>query len=421
MLFAAVLALSAFALPPLPDMSHAEAVYFYNVAEKKVMAEKNASATVYPASTVKLMTGLVAIEAIGDRLDETVTVNEEMLKNVSGNKIKLKAGERVTFNDLLYATVCGCANDAASVLAYAVSGDMESFVALMNKRAAELGAIDTNYTNVTGIHHKDMVTTAYDTFIIAMAASQNSLFAEISSESKYVMPETNLSGERNIYNKNSLISRYTEKKYYNKYAVGLNAGSTTQGGYCLAACSKAEGGTYICVVLGADETDGNINSYTIANELINWAYSSYGYVQVISEDMMVCEVGVELSEDVDYVTLKPKSSLTVFLPLETDLKTELVYNHTVSEKKLEAPVEEGQAAGFITVSLNGEALGTVELVTMNKVDRSEFLYTLKQIRDFTASRPFIITVIAFIVLLAAYIFGTAVYRAKPARRRRKHR
>ena len=173
--------------------------------------------------------------------------------------------------------------------------------------------------------------------------------------------------------------------------------------------------------MGAEEIDGNVLSYSVANSLIDWAYSSYGYVEVLSSDHLVCEVSVDLSEDVDYVTLRPANELTVFLPLDVDLESELVYSHKVTFPTLEAPVEEGQVAGFITVELDGKVLGTVDLVAMNKVERSEFLYGLKRIRDFTTSRPFIIAAVTFGVLIAVYIFGTAIYRKEPSRRRRRHR
>lgn len=422
MIFTAVFSLPSFAVGELPDMSAAKAVYLYNVEQKTAMAEKDAHLTVYPTSTAKIMTGLVALDLLSSRLSETVTVTEEMLKGVSGNNIKLKAGERVSVLDLLYGTLCGGANDAASALAFTAAGSIAGFVDLMNQKAAELGAVDTHYTNVSGMHDPEMVTTAYDTFLIAKAASENPIFTEITSESRYQMPKTNLSDERNVYNKNYLISRYSETKYYNKYAKGLNSGSTSQGGYCLATCTEKDGQTYICVVLGAEERDGNICSYTIANSLIEWAYSSYGYVDVLSKDKLVCEVKVELSEDVDHVTLQPANSLTVFLPLDVDIENELVYSHKVMSPSLEAPVEEGQLAGFISVELDGEVLGTVDLVTMNKVERSEFLYSLKRIRDFTTSRPFVITAITFAVLLAVYIFVTAFFRGEPTRRRHhRHR
>ena len=417
----AFFATSSMAAPEPPPITGAKSAYFYSIDRKTVMAEKDSTMQVYPASTVKLMTGIVAIENHSGRLDETVTVKEEMLSGVTGNKMGLKAGERVKIIDLLYGILCGGSNDSAAVLVHVVSGSIDGFVALMNEKAVLLGALDTHYENVSGMHDPKMVTTAYDTFLIAKAASEIPLFIEITSESRYQMAATNMREGRNIYSKNYLISRYSETKYYNRYAMGLNSGSTTQGGYCLATFTEKDGQKYICVVMGGEDRGGEITSYTTANELINWAYSSFGYVEVISPDRLVCEVRVELSEDVDYVTLHPKESLTVFMPLDTDLEGELVYSHKLTAAALEAPVEQGQVAGFITVELDGEVLGSVELITMNKVERSEFLFALKKIRDFTTSTAFIASAITFVVLMVVYIFGTAIYRGKPNRRRRRYR
>lgn len=419
-IFVVIFFVPSYCINDLPDMSHAESVYLYNVELGKVMAEKNATKMVYPSSTVKIMTGLTAIEKLSGRLNEPVTVTEEMLKKSTGNNIKLKVGEIVTVNDLLYATICGGANDAASVLAYVCSGGIDEFVEEMNKKTELLGALNTHYTNVSGMHDPAMTTTACDTFIIAKEASENDLFVEMSSASKYVLPKTNMSEERNIYNKNYLISRYSETKYYNKYAKGLNSGFTTQGGYCLATCTESDGQTYICVVMGADEFDGNISSYTIANSLIDWAYSSYGYVTVLSAETLLCEIPVTLSEDVDYVTLHAKEDLRVFLPLSVDKEKDIVCTPKLTAPSLEAPVEEGQVAGFVNVEYNGELLGKIDLITSNRVERSEFLYTLKRLRDFSRQRVFIISVIVFVILLVAYIFGTAIYRAGYGQRRRRH-
>lgn len=224
------------------------------------------------------MTGLVAIDALSGRLDETVTVTAEMLKGVAGNNIALKAGEVVTVKDMLYAALCGGYNDACAVLAHLVGGSMAGFVKLMNERADALGAASTHYTNPSGMHHEDMVTTTADTFRIALEAAHTPLYMEITSAAKYVMPATNLASERNIYNRNALIARNKEIIYYYAAARGLNSGSTTEGGYCLVTTAEQNGLTYLCVVMGGEEIDGKITSYTLAKTLLDWAFASYGYV-----------------------------------------------------------------------------------------------------------------------------------------------
>jgi len=416
---ALLLAAPAAAAEP-PAIEHARGVYLYNLENEQLILAHNETATVYPASTVKIMTGLVAIEALSARLGERVTITAEMLKGVTGNNIALKAGETVTVQDMLYAALCGGYNDACAVLAHLVGGSMAGFVKLMNERAVTLGAASTHYTNPSGMHHADMITTTADTAKIALAAAHTPLYMEITSAAKYVMPATNLSGERNIHNRNYLIARNKEIIYYYAPARGLNSGSTNEGGYCLATTAEQNGLTYLCIIMGGEEVDGRITSYTLAKTLLNWAFESYGYITVLDTDRRVCEVPVTLSEKVDYVTLQPETSLTHYLPTDLDLETALHYDPKITAASLAAPVAEGQVAGFITVSYGDELLGTVNLVTRNAVERSEFLYLLSRIETFTRSRFFIATMVAAVVLTVIYIIGTAIYRYNRAQHRQRY-
>ncbi len=404
-----------------PEIKHANAVYLYDCERDVVMVEQNSNKIIYPASTVKIMTGLISIENLSGRLDEKITVSEEMLKGVRGNNISLDPGEVISIRDLLYAALCGGANDASSVLAHVVSGSIDGFLTMMNSRCKKLGAEHTYYENVTGMHSQNMVTTAYDTFLIAREAAKNPLFLEITSESKYQIEKTNKNDVRVIYNRNYMISRYSETKYYNKHARGINSGSTTEGGYCLATYAENNGRSYICIVMGGEEVDKTIYSYENANNLINWAFNSFGYITVLNTDRLVCEIGVELSESVDYVTLCPEGPLTVFLPIDTDIKNEIVYEHKITSETLTAPVKKGQVAGFITVKRGDEVLGTVNLVTMNDVKRSEFLYVMQKMKEFTSSRVFIASAICLVILVVAYVFISASQSPRQRRRRRRHR
>lgn len=402
--------------PVPPEITHAQGVYLYNLEHDVPLLTYREDEQIYPASTVKIMTGLVAVEALSERVDERVTITSEMLKNVKGNNIALKAGETVSVRDMLYAALCGGYNDACAVLAHLVGGSINAFVVMMNDRAAELGAENTHYTNPSGMHHADMVTTTADTAKIALAAARNPLYMEITSASKYIMPATNITGERNIYNRNYLIARNKEVIYYYASARGLNSGSTNEGGYCLATTAEKDGLTYLCIVMGGEEVEGKITSYTLARTLLDWAFDHFGYVTVLDTDRMVCEVPVTLSDKVDYVTLVPETSVTHYLPTTLDPAVDLTYTHNITSASLAAPVTEGQVAGFITVKYGDEVLGTVNLVTKNSVERSEFLYVLSRIKAFSRSRFFIAAVIAAIILTVVYIFGTAIHRYRKQQR-----
>ena len=139
------------------------------------------------ASTTKIMTALVAIEAGG--LDEAVTVDRAAV-GVEGSSLYLRCGEVLTLRDLLYGLMLQSANDAASAIAIHVSGDIAAFAERMNARAAELGLTNTHFTNPHGLHDDAHYTTARELARIAAAAMENDIFREIVATKRYTISET---------------------------------------------------------------------------------------------------------------------------------------------------------------------------------------------------------------------------------------
>lgn len=309
-------------VPEAPTVEKCRSAYLYCFENDRALFEFKADDKVYPTSTAKMMTALVAAEHFASRLDTQITVTAEMLSKVVGNKLSpaLSEGEVVTVEQMLYGTLVGGANDAACVLAYATAGSISDFVVKMNEKAAssEVGARSTRYANPTGMHDDTMVTTARDTAHVALCLMQNEVLAQIVQTPKYVMEKTNKSDFRNIYNRNAMISKYYAAGYYDERAIGANAGGTPVGGYCAVEVlrDKTSGVTYLAVVMGADEEEesGKLYSYENAAKLMKWAFDSYNYISVLSEDKVVHEIPVTLSSTVDHVTLRPAKTVTVFLP-----------------------------------------------------------------------------------------------------------
>ncbi len=394
-----------------PTVTGAKAAYILCLETGDVLFEYNPEITLYPTSSVKMMTAIVAIEALSDRLDEQVSVTSAMLREVSGNRLGLEAGEVVTVNDLIHILITGGNNDGAYCLANLVAGSTDAFVAKMNDKAKALGANNTHYTNPTGMHDAQMTTTLYDTVLIAQYARSLPIFEEASGTPKYVMDATNKNAYRNIYNRNCLISKYYDAHYYNEKCSGLNAGSTEQGGHCVITVAKNGDLSYLVAVMGADSTADKIYSYVNVQALIDWAFDSFAMVSVLHSGDMIYEIPVTLSAAVDFVTLTPSEDVSVFLPTDVNVKEEITYSWYTTEEELEAPLKEGQVVGRVSASRNGVVLGTSDLVVTSDVDRSDFLYTLDQIERFTKSGGFIAGVIMAIVLAVAVIFVNA-YRRK---------
>lgn len=402
-----------------PKIEKVGAACVYNVENDRFIFEHNADKIVYPASTVKLMTAIVALEELNFELDREITVPGGALVGLRGNNIALKRNEILTLEQLLYALVCGGANDAANVLAFEVAGSVEAFVMLMNKKAKELGALNTHYLNPTGMHERDMVTTAKDTAIIATYAAKLSPILEMSSVEKYVIPPTNKAGTRTLFNKNCYFSSYVEYLYIWNIPRGLNAGYTEEGGNCLVTTATRDGLTYIVVILDALDDGEYIYSYTEAADLIKWAFDAYDYTSVLTTSNMICEIPVRLSASSDYVTLFPSENVELYLPVGIDVSKDIELKWELDSEYMVAPISEGQVGGRISVSYNGTSLGEYDLVTRSSVNRNNFLYILDLAADVTRTNGFrtMIGIAAFIA--AAYLVVAIFVRYNRTSRKKR--
>ena len=137
-------------IPDEPSVERCQSAYLFNVENDRVLFKYNPTEQVYPASTVKLMTAIVAFEYFADDLDSKITVTRDMLDEVSGNRIGFYEGEVVSARQMLNCMLVNSANDAAIILAHGVAGSTSAFVRMMNDKAAWIGAYETTYTNPTG-------------------------------------------------------------------------------------------------------------------------------------------------------------------------------------------------------------------------------------------------------------------------------
>lgn len=232
----------------------------------QVVYEKKGDERVYPASTTKIMTALLGIEY--GQLDREVTVTGEAI-GVEGSSIYLVAGEQLSMEDLLYAAMLRSGNDAATAIAMEVGGSVEAFAELMNRRALELGAINTHFVNPTGLYDENHYTTAYDMALIGRAAMQNPTFAKIAGTKSWTA--TRQEGrDPYFYNKNKVVQQY-------EGGTGVKIGYTKASGRTLVASSEREGRSVICVVMDAPDW------FNDAYRLMDWAYDTQELMTVEKE------------------------------------------------------------------------------------------------------------------------------------------
>ena len=398
------LVLPAAAIPTSapPESADVKNAVLVNLENNLTLYESaNTESAIFPAATVKIMTGLLACRALEERQNETVTVTDSMLSTVPpGSRIMnppLKSGEALTVKDLLYAAICGGYNDATCVLATLVSGSYPAFIADMNAEAERLGMEQTYYTNPTGIHDQSMVTSAQDVATLAREAYESKLYMEISSAQTYSIPATSQTGERAFTNRNYLITG----AYRNGYCQGMCAGMTEEGGWCVVTVYKKNGVENLCVVMGGKDDKA---AYEYVNSLLSWANGAYTYHTVaeagkVLETAPVGMTGVSKSK----AELVPVKDLTVYLPKGVDFEDHLTITTHLDDGELKAPLKAGDVVGTVTVSYDGRVVGRADLTVTEDFKSNGFLTVLMGFRDYLLSRAFLIALAVFVVLLLIYL------------------
>ena len=393
----------------------------------RVYYSLNADERAYPASLTKIMTVLLAVEAIerGEASeDDQVTATETSMQNLAedGSTAGIVAGEVLTFSDLLYGAMLVSANEACNVIAEHVSGSVGAFVELMNERAAELGCTGTHFANTNGLPDENHYTTAADLALITSEALQHSLFTTICNTVTRTVPATNMNDERVLSNTNALInpdSGYGSGYYY-EYAHGVKTGHTNDAGYCLISTAEKDGIRLMAVVLGCEavpRADGSGNDYQSFSDsitLYNWVFNNFSSQEIVSSAEQVAEAPVELGQGVERVSLRPANVVTAVVADDTDLSTVqrdvVVYSERDGET-LVAPISAGTVLGELTLTLDGQVLGRSELVASTSVELSRAEYMKGRLAETFAS-PWVIGGLVFIVIFAAgYIFLVVRYRS----------
>jgi len=264
------------AAPSPPSLDEAQSVWFLHLESESVICEKKADQTVAAGSSVKVMSGLLFCEQLYNRQTELVTVTDDMVSVKYGRRLGIRSGDQISVEQLLYAAICGSYNDAFDALAVYLAGSKAAFVSQMNQKAQSLGALQTTFSDPSGIDDASR-TTAKEIGMIATEAFKNAFYMQVNSTVRYEFKSTKYLRAQTIYNPNALLSTSTASGYYNSRCRGMNAGETTQAGACVITVASNGKETYLSVVLGGT-VENNVNyAYEITNRMIKWVYNTYTY------------------------------------------------------------------------------------------------------------------------------------------------
>ncbi len=411
---------------------------YYMVEQKTdtLIFAQNEYEKMYPASLTKIMTAILALENCPD-LTEKVTyklaIQDYMYQmNVAaGGGISLSGfsyGEEITIKDLIYACLIPSGNEAAEILADYIAGSGPAFYEMMNDKAKEIGALNTNFCNANGLFNVDHYSTAYDMYLIASYAMENETFAEIVSTVSYTSEPTNKQPKGYTwYNTNKMLNPQSE--YYSSLISGVKTGTLDESGRCLITTAEKSGYKYMLVLMGADlyDADGNYlqarQDFIQTSKFYDWAFDNYKVKTVIEKGSIVYDLNLKLAKDgKKKLQLMSGSTFSTLMPQSYNVDNvrtvpELDITMLNDDKSISAPIQKGDVVGEIKLVLSGKEIGRVPLLSAETVERSEALYILDQVKGVFNSFTFKMLFIVILVLFVTYVIIMVIR----SRNRRKYR
>ena len=353
----------------------APAALLMEASTGQVIYEKNADERRSPASITKIMTLLLAMEALaeGDISLEDEVVTSEYASSMGGSQVYLAAGEIQTLETLLKCIAVASGNDASVAVAEHIAGTEEAFVALMNKRAEQLGMKDTHFMDCCGLSDSDEhYTSARDVAIMSRELVGG--FPEIH---KYTMiwMEDITHVTRHGSSPFTLSSTNKLLKWY-PYTTGLKTGSTSKAKYCISATAQKDDLNMIAVVMGAEDPKKRFQD---AQTLLAYGFGvSDIYVDENQDVLPPSPVEGGVKDSVQLVYSGPFRYLDV-----TGKRLADVEKTIHMEEPLQAPLAEGQPVGMAVYTLNGQEIGSVDILCAEEVAEAKYPdYLLRAFRHF---------------------------------------
>ncbi len=398
-----------------PEVSTASVV-LADAESGQVLFAKNEEQRAYPASTTKIMVALLALENL--QLDELVTATPSALSLLppGHTNMGLKAGEQLTVRQLLYGLMLSSAGDAANVLGERISGSVDEFVKLMNRRALELGMTSTNFVNASGAHDEHHYTTAANMVILAREVMKNETFREIVGTDLYIIsPTEQYPEERRLSNTNHLVSTRRTAKYYYRYATGIKTGFTNAAKLCLVSSAEKNGVSLICVALGADTEENEMMDFVDTINLFEYGFQNFKRTPIVEKNSIVAQAPIKSAKGAKQILLEAGSDISRLYKADEEVG-KIEHTDTIQEK-IKAPIKKGDVLGTAEYFVDSVSVGKVDLVA----DKDYAYDPVKNILNVILSiLPFLY--IPFLIFFAViFILRQYNYRKRRLQRLQKKR
>ncbi|MBM7623555.1 D-alanyl-D-alanine carboxypeptidase family protein [Sporohalobacter salinus] len=325
----------------------ARAAIVVDVETGEVLYAKNPHKRRPPASTTKIMTGILAIE--NGKLDDKVTVSDRAAYT-GGSSIWLANGETLKLEELLYGLLLNSGNDAAVAIAEHIGGSVEKFAQMMNRKAREIGALNTTFQNPNGLPKKGHLTTAYDLAMITRYALQNDKFANIVNTVRKTISWEGHEYGRSLLNTNRLLRRFDK-------VDGVKTGYTKAAGRCLVSSASGNNRQVVSVVLKSRQM------WHDSMKLLNYGLDNFRRVKLVTKNEKVHTIRINeaVKEKVDLIAAN-EFGIVIFHNKNVNVKKEVSIQNNIV-----LPIEEGEQIGKLTLYVEGEKKGIVPLLAERRV------------------------------------------------------
>lgn len=404
----------------------AESVVLIDQESGTILYEKNAKEKIYPASVTKIITALVVMDYL--QPDDVITVGTEINEvTLDSSKAGHVLNEKLTVRNALRGLLIPSGNDSANVLAAATARKAQNdenmsfaqcetvFTDLMNKKAEELGAVNSHFTNAHGYHDENHYSCAYDMALFAMAFMQNETLAEIVSEKSFSGngadgkfsddPEA-ITQDYNWVSHNLLI---TDNEYQYAYATGIKTGFTDEAGECLTASAEKDDMKLISVLFKG----GDPARWTETTSLLEYGFNNYARVELTAAGATIEEVPLTKHNKLqgDTVPLVYQNALVTYLPVDAANNVETTVTihdeYKVEEKdgtvKVKAPLTKGEEIATVTYTIDGKEVAQMPAYAGADVEKGTIFnniwYGLKTFFSHLFSLQGLITVVVIVVIL----------------------
>ena len=338
-------------IPPAPNLN-VKAYVLMDFDSGMILASTNKDLTLPPASITKMMTAYLAFTELNENnisLSEDVLVSKKAWKT-GGSKMFIEVGKKIKLKDILQGVITVSGNDASVALAEHISGDENTFAIYMNQMAKNIGLMNTNYTNATGLPNDSLYTTAED-----IALLSRSLISKFPDLYKLYSTKSFKFNDIKQYSRNKLL-------FIDDNVDGIKTGFTNAAGYCLASSAKRDNRRLITVVMGAPTPDVRIQS---SRTLLEYGFRFFETHKLFKKDIEISKARV-YGGDKSEVKFGVNQDSSVTIPRRQ--KKNLKYQYVI-DKQLTAPINQNETIGFMHVKLNDEIIQTYKLTALESVNQ----------------------------------------------------